>query len=69
MPTATLSYQLPEERAEYEMAVSGAAYRDALEAVAAELRTRDKYAEDQATTWAEVRQLFWDTITAAGVEL
>jgi hypothetical protein len=63
MPTATLTFQLPKERPEYEDAVNGGKYAVAIDAVREAFRARDKYAPDPSTTWAEARQLLLDTLS------
>ncbi len=69
MPKAILEFNLPEEQAEFDLAVNGDKYRIALEDLRDVLRTNAKHREDQATTWEAVRELFWETMKEAGVEL
>ncbi len=69
MPKATLTFQLPDEREDFDLACKAGALHSALWDLSQELRSRDKYSEDPATTWAEVRQLFWDVLRDAGVDL
>lgn len=69
MPKATLEFTLPEEDAEFQMALKAGSYLSALEDLAEAFRQKKKYSEVQETTWEEAHTLFWDTMREAGVEL
>lgn len=66
---ATLSFNLPEEQTEFELALAAGRYSDVIWGFAEKLRQRDKHDPDPTTTWADVRRLFWEQLDACGVEL
>ncbi len=69
MAVATLKFSLPEERSEYNIAVKGIDYYSVLWELSQELRNRRKYGEVAETTWDEVEELFWKTLSDANVTL
>jgi hypothetical protein len=68
---ATLSYTIPEERDEFELALRAGRYVAALEDFANEMRQIIKYGDEdaQATTWTAVREKFFQVLEHRGVEL
>ncbi len=68
MPKATLSFSLPEEQEEFKWANNGLAYLTALQDIAQTFRDKAKYSEG-TIEWEDAKQLFWDTLNAAGVEI
>lgn len=61
----------PDEQPEFETAANGQKFESALSDFANLMREKVKYGseEDQATTWQDVRTLFYETLSEAGVEL
>jgi hypothetical protein len=59
MPKATLTFQLPEEQAEFHMATSAGDVLSAVEELRATFRSRSKYldGDDHKTDWTEAYQL------------
>lgn len=67
---ATLTFTLPEERAEYEHAIRGADYRVALEELAEWLRGKYKHTEPEH--WPDlsaIRDHFYGVLQDRGIEL
>jgi hypothetical protein len=60
---ATLRFDLPDEKYQFESATNGQKYRYLLIELWNEFREKDKYAEKQETTWEEARELLMDTFT------
>ena len=70
MPTATLSFQLPEEQQEHQIALDGWRYRAALNALDDGLRQLGKYgSEKQLRDFSPelARQWLWDALADQGV--
>ncbi len=61
MPKATLTFQLPEEQAEFDCAVNGTTYSSVIDEVKERFRNKAKY-EDGTTTWSEARELLTSVI-------
>jgi len=63
MPTATLTFNLPEEAEEYEKCNKAHDYHRCLLSIATQLRDKIKHftEEDDAPAWVEFKDLFWET--------
>lgn len=70
MPTATLTFQLPEEREDHQLALDGWRYRSALHALDERLRSAAKHGLDKRVTFnpALARQWLWDAVRDQGIE-
>ena len=62
MSQASLTFNLPEEKEDFLLAVKAGTVRSALEEFSRALRGKVKYGEQPDTTWEECRQLFWDVM-------
>jgi hypothetical protein len=67
MPKATLTFQLPEENTEFQLANRGADAFIVLEDLRAAFRSRSKYSSDEAhiTDWTEAYKLLCSIISEA----
>lgn len=68
MPEATITFSLPDEEQDFALALKGALYHEALQALAQAFRDKAKHA-DAETTWETAKDLFWDTLADEGVDL
>jgi anaerobic ribonucleoside-triphosphate reductase len=63
---ATLTFNLPEERAEYEAAVNGQKYKDVideiLQDIRKELKYNDKLTDEQTRMWEDFRTIISDKL-------
>ncbi len=62
---ATLTFTLPDEQAEFELALKGGKYAAAIEDVRNAFREKFKYSEKQHTTWGDARDLLLETLNEA----
>lgn len=69
MTRATLTFSLPADQAEFDLALKGGDYKMALEDLREAFRKKAKYSEEETTTWQAAYELFWETLKEAGVEL
>lgn len=69
MSQASLTFNLPEDKEDFLLAVNAGTVRSALEEFSRALRGKVKHGDDPDTTWEEVRQLFWDILRDYDVEL
>lgn len=69
MPTATLAFNLPEEKEDFELATSAGRMHCALHELAVELRRLAKYSETNPGSWSEVRDLFYRILNENNVEV
>lgn len=69
---ATLTFDLPDEREEFDRHLKGAedviTYRAALDTLREAFRQKRKHAEPE-TTWEQAEELFWKTLNEYGVSL
>ena len=68
MPKATLTFNLPEEREEYETATQGAGWKFALDDIMTRLRTMIKY-EEVHPKLEELYKYAWDCLEDRGLKL
>ena len=66
---AILEFNLPEDQSDFGFAKDGHKYFKCLVELSQELRNKDKYSEEQETSWGEVRRLFLATLADNGVDL
>jgi hypothetical protein len=66
MPKVTLSFNLPEEREEYEMTLKASSYYCTLHDLYQLLRTERKHGEDK---WASFETEFWRILKENEVEI
>jgi len=67
---ATITFSLPEEREEFELANNAGKYHSALWAMASALRNHAKHGDaDVRVSWDDVRVWFYETLKDAEVEL
>ncbi len=59
---ATLSFNLDEEREEFETTMNAQRYASALDSIKEAFRQKVKYTEKQETTWEEARDLIFENI-------
>jgi len=57
MSRGTLSFKLPEESEEFELAQDGWKYKCAMDDVLAELRSKSKYEDKDSLTIDEIREI------------
>ncbi len=59
---ASLTFNLDEEREEFETTMKAQRYASALDSIKEAFRQKVKYAEKQETTWEEARDLIFENI-------
>ena len=68
MPTATLTFALPDEDEAFRDATQAQKYKGVLVDLAREFRSKAKFSEEPGS-WEEAKDLFWATLGEAGVEI
>lgn len=69
MPKATLTFSLPDEREDFDLACNAGKLHSALYELSTAIRSKVKYSEEETTTWDEVKEMFWNTLKEAGAEI
>jgi hypothetical protein len=59
MPKATLTFNLPEEQADYNLTLKATAMSLVIWEFTNELRAKAKYSEKGPESWDEVKDLWW----------
>jgi len=67
MPIATLTFNLPEEQAEYDLSIRGSGYHSVLWDYDQLLRQKCKYGDDEMA--CHFRELLWDTMKEHGIDI
>lgn len=66
---AILTFNLPRDRAEFDLANKAGQYKSALWDVAAKIREKTKYGDEKTSAkWEEFREAFWAIMNEAGVD-
>ena len=58
-----LKFNLPEEDSDFRLAQNAGQYKAALEEFSNKIRALDKHTDTKPTSWAEVRDLFNESVT------
>ncbi len=66
---AILEFILPDDDDQFKVAANATKYLSALEDLANKIRSKVKYSEEESVAWEKVKDLFWETLEEAGVEL
>lgn len=69
MPTATLTFKLPEESEEFHTIQQAGNYHSALCEMSTLFRAKVKYENNPKTTWEEVRNAFIEILNQRNIEL
>lgn len=66
--TATLTFDLPTEREEFQLAQKGGLYLSCLYEIAEKLKRLEEYGKPEETTLEAIRKTFWTILSEAGVD-
>lgn len=66
---AILTFNLPKDQHEFDLANKAGSYKDALYEVAMRIRDKTKYGDEKTSAkWEEFREAFWGIMSEIGVD-
>jgi hypothetical protein len=68
MPKATLTFNLPEEQSEYELATKAGAYHSVIWEFTQTLRAKTKYGDGKLVDWEDVKDEWWNLLQEEGID-